>query len=236
MRRKASLGDGLHAEIRDRIVRGEFLPDIKLPTETALGDLFGVSRTVVREALARLRREGLVYTRRGSGTFVTRRDDAGLKHPPVLGSVTDVQCFLEMRMSLEGEIAALAAQRRTGADLKTMEATIAALDDVRGTGAAEDFTFHVAVARATGNPFFVSVLQSLEPQALAGMELGRSLSVLFPSERLSLVKVEHSAALDAIVNRDANRARQAMRDHIGNFRTRLMEGEDAVAPMRQKAR
>ena len=224
MPRKPKLGDELYREIRDRILRREFPADTKLPTENALCEQFRVSRTVVREALANLRKEGLVYSKRGSGTFVTRRPGPVSDVPATLGSIVDVERFLELRTVLEGEIAALAAQRRRKKHIQAITAAIEGLETVSGAGAEQDFAFHLAVAEATGNPFFVFALQNIRPQTLVGMRLGRSLSVLFPAERLNLVKEEHSVVLKAIVKKDAEAARAAMHAHIDSYRRRLIHG------------
>lgn len=224
MARRPKLGEELFREIRDRILRREFPADTKLPTENALCEQFRVSRTVVREALDNLRKEGLVYSKRGSGTFVTRRPGAMSDVPAALGSIVDVERFLEMRTVLEGEIAALAAERRRKKDIAALSDTIERLDVTSDSGADQDFAFHLAVAEATGNPFFVFLMQTIRPQTLVGMRLGRSLSILFPAERINLVKEEHTVVLKAIVKKDAEAARAAMHAHIDSYRRRLIHG------------
>lgn len=228
MPRRPRLGEELEREIRERILRREFPADTKLPTETALCEQFRVSRTVVREALANLRDEGLVYSKRGSGTFVTRRPGPMSEAPAALGSIADVERFLELRTVLEGEIAALAAQRRRKKDITAIAGAIELLDVASDSGAEQDFAFHLAVAEATTNPFFVFLLQTIRPQTLVGMRLGRSLSVLFPAEQLNLVKDEHTVVLNAIVKKDADGARAAMHAHIGSYRRRLIHGTTAL--------
>lgn len=228
MSRRPKLGEELRCEIRDRILRREFPADTKLPTETALCQQFRVSRTVVREALASLREEGLVYSKRGSGTFVTQRPGPMSEAPAALGSIADVERFLELRTVLEGEIAALAAQRRQKKDIKAIAEAIERLDGAADSGAQQDFAFHLAVAEATANPFFVFLLQTIRPQTLVGMRLGRSLSILFPAEQLNLVKEEHKLVLNAIVKKDAAAACAAMHAHIGSYRRRLIHGTTAL--------
>lgn len=79
-------------------------------------------------------------------------------------------------------------------------------------------------------------MQTIRPQTLFGMRLGRSLSILFPAEQLSLVKQEHRVVLDAIVSKDADAARAAMQAHIGRYRRRLIHGTSALgrdSPLKQ---
>ena len=112
--------------LRREIVEGRLQPGDKLPTEAALGASANVSRTVVREAVASLRAEGLVETRQGAGALVL----AAPKRLPATGeveaaTVDDIVAVLELRLAVEVEAAALAATRRDGIDLKALEAALA---------------------------------------------------------------------------------------------------------------
>src|SRR5918996_3117709 len=119
-KRSAAIYDG----IVGLIVSGEFAENARLPSEVELARRFGASRPVVREALARLRDDGLVISRQGSGSYVTRRpDDAVLRFVPV-ESIADIQRCFEFRVGLEGVAAALAAARWQDEDLADIQAAL----------------------------------------------------------------------------------------------------------------
>ncbi len=228
--RQVKLSDQIYDRIFGLIVSGEFPEKSKLPTEVELADRLNVSRTIVREALARLRDEGFVVSRQGSGTFVQRQQPekpvAGFQ--PV-GSIADVHRCFEFRIGIEGEAAYLAALRKDARDTDEIARMLEELETIvkQGkVGAVADFDFHYAVARATGNPFFVSAIALLRPHIDFGMNLARSLSLRKPRSRVRQVQDEHAQVYLAIKEGDAEKARQGMRHHIENARTRLFEGEN----------
>ena len=152
----------------ERIQGGALKPGDRVPTEPELMREFGVSRTVVREAMSRLQAAGLVATRQGVGTFVL--DAVTQLQRPLLGlaardvRVQQVLAMLELRISLESEAAHLAAQRRTPAHLAAMRAALDAFDAHRQAGVStteDDFAFHIQIAVATGNEYFEEVLRNL---------------------------------------------------------------------------
>src|ERR671916_2886799 len=149
---EAKLSAGIYEKLFERIVAGEFPVNARLPSETDLARRFGASRPVVREALARLRDDGLIVSRQGSGSYVTRRpDDAVLRFVPV-GSIADIQRCFEFRVGLEGAAAALAAERWDSVQLAEIRSAFEALETCIRTGQLgvdEDARFHQAVARAT---------------------------------------------------------------------------------------
>src|SRR5206468_5043347 len=155
------VADALAAEIRaGRLVAGD-----KLPTEAVLVEQFSVSRTVVREAVSRLKSLGLVDSRQGSGVYVK---DAGFSplnfDPRYAVSKQAVIQIVEVRRALEAEVAALAAQRRTQADVERIRQSITALEkavQAGGDGVSEDVSFHRAIAEAARNPFLIGTLEYL---------------------------------------------------------------------------
>jgi DNA-binding FadR family transcriptional regulator len=225
-KRSARIYDG----ILGSIVSGEFAENARLPSEVELSHRFKVSRPVVREALARLRDDGLIVSRQGSGSYVTRRpDDAVLRFVPV-GSIADIQRCFEFRVGLEGAAAALAAERWDSVQLAEIRSAFEALEICIRTGqlgVEEDSRFHQAVARATHNHYFISVLLSLQAHIALGMNLTRNLSMLRSDNRLRLVQDEHTSILTAIEARDPTAARAAMETHIENARRRMFEGAPA---------
>ncbi|WP_430727504.1 FadR/GntR family transcriptional regulator [Undibacter mobilis] len=217
----------IYQRIFELIVSGDFPVNARLPSETDLATRFGASRPVVREALARLRDDGVIVSRQGSGSYVKRRPDVAVLKLSPGGSIDDIQRCFEFRHGLEGSAAALAAERWEDADLKEIRAAFAALEQAIKNvelGAEADERFHTAVARATHNPYYVSMQTSMQPHIRYGMNVNRNLSMLRPAERVRLVQDEHRAILKAIEARDPEAASDAMQHHIANARRRMFEG------------
>jgi DNA-binding FadR family transcriptional regulator len=226
--REQKLGDWLYDRILDRILRGEYPPESRLPSEALLGEEFNVSRPVVREALARLREDELVQSRRGSGSFVQRKRHLALARFAPLQSIADVQRCFEFRIGLEERAAMLAAERHDEGRLAAMDRALAAMDasvEAGRRGHDEDFAFHLAVAEASGNRYFPDVLGMLRTHIEFGMQLSSSLSLHRSSERIWQVQEEHRAIAAAIRGRDPAGAGAAMACHIRNARRRIFEGE-----------
>ena len=224
----ATIGTGLvdrvYREILGSIMEGEFKEGDKLPTELALTERFAASRPTIREALSRLRSDGITSTRQGSGTFVTRRPDPDLPRFTPLETISDVQRCFEFRIVVESGAAELAATMASETDLAEVVRCYAQLDRViaaQDVGAGEDFEFHLAVARASGNQFFISAIASMQAQVLLSMNLMRNLSLVKSVGRQKLVQAEHEVVLDALKRRDGPAAGQAMRTHLENAKNRM---------------
>jgi GntR family transcriptional regulator, transcriptional repressor for pyruvate dehydrogenase complex len=223
-----SLTHALIERLTDQITAGELKPGAQLPTEQELIAATGVSRTVVREAVAALRAEGLVITRQGVGAFVAQtprrpfRIDGG-----ALQSLHDVIEVMELRTGVEVEAAGLAAERASAADLRAIKRAYEAIEAAIGRGEAavdEDFAFHCRIADATGNPQFVRFLDYLGrfiiPRQTIRVNIGAA------TERrayLARIQTEHREILRAIRVRAVNRARTAMRAHLANSRKRYQK-------------
>ncbi len=216
------LVDDVGARIRD----GRLSPGERLPTEAAIMASFGVSRTVVREALSKLQAAGLVHTRHGVGTFVVGpTEEAGFRiGPQHLETLRDVVAVLELRIGVETEAAALAAQRRTAQNLAAMRA---ALDDFeRALDAGQDavpadFRFHAEIARATQNAHFAGLIGTFGTKIIPRARLEPTSPQ--DAEHLAYlrrVNAEHESVYDAIAARDPEAARAAMRTHLSNSRER----------------
>lgn len=225
-RRTRTLAHDLVESLGDRIRDGRLATGVKLPTEAAFMGEFGVSRTVVREAISKLQASGLVETRHGVGTFVVGLGDGSAFRiaPEQLATLRDVVAMLELRIGVETEAASLAAQRRTAHNLAVMREALAAFSEAVEGGrdaVAADFHFHQEVARATQNPHFASLMQTLGTMIIPRARLGG-----FPpsaEERqayLRRVNAEHMSILDAIDSQDSEAARAAMRTHLANSRER----------------
>jgi DNA-binding FadR family transcriptional regulator len=226
--RQTKLSDQIYDRIFGLIVSGEFPAKSKLPTEVELSDRFDVSRTIVREALARLRDDGVVVSRQGAGTFVQRQPNQAILGFQPLGSLADVQRCFEFRVGLEGEAAFFAAARRDQQKIGEIARAFEELESIirqGSVGSVADYDFHLAVARATCNPFFVSVMESLKGHIDFGMNLLRSLSLKKSFPRVQKVQGEHAKIYEAIRDGTPEIARDAMRQHIENARRRMFDGE-----------
>ncbi len=219
--------------LRRRLVAGELRAGDRLPSETALTLEHGVSRTVVREALAALAADGLVQPRQGSGVFVTYKptDTFGAMGTEIGKKISIAINVLEVRMGIEIEAAGLAAERRNGAQEAAIQEAFFEFDRLleasQATGKT-DFAFHRAIAAATNNPFYVEVLDALGERTIpcdVTSPWGTD-SVLSRPYQQGLQR-EHLGILKAISARDADAARAAMRAHLMNsqnrYRARLHE-------------
>lgn len=224
------LSDQIYQQLFERIVSGEMPVDSRLPTEAHLTQQFGVSRPIVREALARLREDGLIASRQGSGSYVLRRPDQATVGFGPLNSIADIQRCYEFRAALEGPAAGLAAIRRQPDDIDRLRAALDGLSAAVKTGAVgveADFEFHMSVVRASKNRFFLTTIESLTMQIGFGIRLARNLSLTI-DDRLARVQSEHQAVFDAILAGDRERAERAMVTHITNARHRIFEGQPAA--------
>jgi len=212
--------------IADEIATARLPPGAKLPTEQEMVAAMGVSRTVVREAVAALRARGLVVTRQGAGAFVA----ADIDRRPFqlafdgLPSIAEVLEVMELRASVEVEAAGLAAERGSVSERRRVEEALAAIDAALGRGESaigEDFAFHRAIAAATGNPQFAHFLEYL------GRFIIPRQSIRVAAHRpegqrayLEIFQREHSDIAAAIARRDGAAARETMRLHLTNSQVR----------------
>lgn len=225
---RVRLADQLYGRIFDQIASGALNVGDRLPSEHEISDTFGVSRPVVREALLRLRADGLVTAHQGLGTFVSHQPAPRLK---AFGDVENVGAYLraqEVRLALEAEAARLAALRRTDDDLQRIaqahEAFVNELEEGRVSPEA-DMAFHASIAEACGNDYFSGVLESIHESIRGFMRLSLSLTRTGSRQRAQRVADEHAAILAAIREQDAERARVAMQYHLGQARHRLVDRE-----------
>lgn len=226
--RPSSYADQVYGHVLQDILKGAFPPGSRLPSETDLSERFGVSRPVIRDALARLRLDGLVEARRGSGTYVLTTPSRSL---PDLADLTDISRFLryqELRLCVEGNAAALAAERRTDKALgDIIEAHEQFSSQVaRGVFLPEsDRRFHLSIAEATGNEFFSMALEGPDVSLSGFMNVSLSLTRSGSPARARKVVGEHSDIVEAIRNKDPVWARVAMESHILQARRRMTNGD-----------
>jgi GntR family transcriptional regulator, transcriptional repressor for pyruvate dehydrogenase complex len=234
-RRPRNLAQDLVESLGDRIRDGRLAPGEKLPTEVEIMAAFGVSRTVVREALSKLQAGGQVRTRHGIGTFVVGPAESAPFRiaPERLATLDDVIAMLELRIGIETEAAALAAQRRSDADVRELRAALAEFARAIESGqdaVAADFRFHLGIARAAHNPHYAELVEVLGEAIIPRARLDAP--VPMTDERrdyLRRVNAEHDSILEAIARQDGDAARAAMRTHLANSRERRRRLRDAPA-------
>jgi len=231
LQRDASRPVRLSAAVYDGIValitRGDFAINTRLPSEARLSEIFEASRPVVREALARLREDGLVVSQRGSGSYVRGKPDPTVAELLPVGSIDDVQRCFEFREGLEPVAARHAAARWEPEDMRAIEAAMEALERcvlAGELGADEDSRLHEAIADAAHNQYYSAVQRQLKPHISTGMNITRSLSLRRTNERMRQVQDEHVAIVNAIRRRDGDAAADLMHAHIQNARRRMFEG------------
>ncbi|MCB2185320.1 MAG: FadR family transcriptional regulator [Deltaproteobacteria bacterium] len=230
----ARLPDQVADFLTREIDGGGLAPGDKLPSESELARQFGVSRTVIREALARLKQEGLLDSRQGQGITVqsTPREVAFRLAEVDHTNLEEVGFLYELRVALEGEASSLAARRRGEADLAELRRNLEAMAQAvaeGGDGTAPDTQFHHGLATAAGNPFLTDLMQYLDGRLRGIIARARAHSSRQPGLP-PLVQREHEAIFAAIEKQDARAAREAMLSHLGNAARRLgldfPEGQD----------
>ena len=224
--RRQRMGDQLYGQILEQIVSGRLPEGTRLPAELDLCKMFGVSRPVVRQALQRLRADGLVHARQGSGTYVLARPADRLAEFAEPRQVAEYLRSIEVRLVLEGSAARHAAERRSNAELAGIEAAHERfrLEAERGLLTPDaDMAFHMAIAEASGNGFYASLLEHLHEAVTGFMNVSLHLTRTSPRERASRVLQEHELILEAIKLQDGDAARVAMQFHITQARRRMVD-------------
>lgn len=225
--RRSSLTQQLVAEFARKIREGEIQSGEKLPTEQVIIRETGVSRTVVREAMSRLQAEGLVETRHGIGTFVVDASEARADQSDELsiGTPGDAVAIIELRLSLEPEAAALAAQRRTPEQLSAIRQALDELHRCVRTGQdtlQADYEFHRRISLCTANSFFTDVMNQLGSSILPRARSGfGNITSLQMEDDPHIQQREQEQIFDALAHQDRDAARAAMRLHLINSLQRL---------------
>lgn len=218
--RKPKLSERVVSALRQQVLTGAVEPGGKLPTELRLTETFGVSRTVVREAIARLAADGLVEPRQGAGVFVVRQPASTLggRSSELSNKVSIALNVLEVRIPVEVEAAGLAALRRNASQEAEIQEAFFEFEGLLGLGeptGSADFAFHRAISRATNNPFYREVLDQLGSRTIpcdvtSPWAADREVSYVY---QFGLQK-EHLVILNAISAGDSGMAREAMRQHL----------------------
>lgn len=238
---RLKMAEQLAAKLRARLRQKEFRPGDRLPTEQSLCHQYRVSRTVVREAIATLRADGLVIARQGSGVYVTMQQE------PLFGfslfaqpadKFSSIIEMLELRAAVESEAAALAAQRRSPAELAKMHECYDEISEALKRGELaedQDFQFHLAIARATHNRHFVEFFEFLGQRTIPRAQINSDhlprggISSDERSSYLARIQQEHHKIVSAIADRDGTRAHSSMQAHLRASQERYQSMPSRVA-------
>ena len=216
-------------QIEESILKGELKPGDQLPAERELAQQFGVSRTAVREAVKTLREKGLVESYSGRGTFITNGTSQAIKQSldfmMRIGQQDGLVQLAEVRQILEPEIAALAASRVQEQHLAMMREAVAVMDEALRDPDAyieADLDFHLSLAEAAENPIILSLIDSI-----VGLLREQRLRIFYVDGGPERGQFHHKRILEAVEQRDADGARDAMRAHLQQVRedSRVLSSE-----------
>lgn len=227
MTKRKPLSTMVADSLREKIHSGGLQPGTQLPTEAELCAEYDVSRTVVREAVARLRSEGMIVPQQGRGMFVSEAPAPRTFSIPeeALKTLPETIALLELRLSVEVEAAGLCAERRTqteaGAIRELMEQVDARHEDPTVVQIHYDYDFHLAIAKATRNAFIFDFLTYLGPIIVPRFQLGHVVASGLKETYYARIHSEHREIVDAIGRQDGRAARRAMRKHLTNSLERM---------------
>ncbi|KQN01564.1 MULTISPECIES: FadR/GntR family transcriptional regulator [Sphingomonas] len=219
------LADRAYTAIVQIILDEQLAVGDRLPAEDKLATMFGMSRTIVREALARLASDGITQARRGAGSYVKRRPSERLGSHMQMADIAATLGTYEVRFVLEAEAARLAAQRRSHHQMDAIEHALEALRTALLSNAPahdEDWVLHRAIAEATANAAFLPVFDHLQDAVMRILRAGVDISRSRAPEVIKAMMDEHDAIVEAIRAQDADGAALAMRWHLSQGRKRLM--------------
>jgi GntR family transcriptional regulator, transcriptional repressor for pyruvate dehydrogenase complex len=217
--RSSRLYEQIVAQVEESIHKGDLKPGDQLPPERELAEQFGVSRTAVREAVKALREKGLVEAYPGRGTFITDGTSYTIRQSldRMMRTGNEGFAFLaEVRQILEPEIAALATARADEEDLEAMRQQVATMDGAKDdpdTFIEADLDFHLALAEAAANPIILSLIDSI-----VGLLREQRMGIFHVEGGPERGQYHHKKILQAVENRDAAAAREAMKAHLSQVK------------------
>lgn len=236
VQKSAGLTTELVESLRAEILKGSLKIGDKLPSSKVIEAQAGVSRSVVREAMAQLKAEGLIDSKQGVGVFVTsKKNDKSFQIDKAeFESIHNAIQILELRMSVEVEMGSLAAQRRSDKQMDTITEAMLAMEKKIADGEdsiAEDFAFHKAIADASGNPYFRRFIDYIGSGVIPAREMITNYEEGFGDTKLlSVIQDEHRQICRAIQSQDSDLARASIKAHLGNSIKRHSKIENSLAP------
>lgn len=234
IRRRPRLAEAVVEDVVKSIVTETYPAGTALPPEGMLGDMYGVSRTVIREATMALTEKGLVVSQQGRGTIVRESSGWDMLDPLILSALfqrEDGLSYLDnlslIRSLLEGEMTYKTAERRTAEQLEELGQQMAKLESLIPHPAAyvhEDVMFHDIIMRISGDKLSKAVIDGLQSEALRNHGYSGRLNV----EHVRATHVAHETIHDAIVKGNGPAARKAMREHIESSWARRRAARDSA--------
>ncbi|WP_121118288.1 FadR/GntR family transcriptional regulator [Croceibacterium ferulae] len=234
IRRRPRLAEAVVEDVVKSIVTETYPAGTALPPEGMLGDMYGVSRTVIREATMALTEKGLVVSQQGRGTIVRESSGWDMLDPLILSALfqrEDGLSYLDnlslIRSLLEGEMTYKTAERRTAEQLEELGQQMAKLESLIPHPAAyvhEDVMFHDIIMRISGDKLSKAVIDGLQSEALRNHGYSGRLNV----EHVRATHVAHETIYDAIVKGNGPAARKAMREHIESSWARRRAARDSA--------
>ena len=228
--RPPKLSEQIAVDLTRGVHAGEIEPGARLPTEAMLCERYGVSRSVVREAMSMLRSNGVIESRRGSGSFVVEEPTVALAHKLPEPTLAEVIKIFELRRALETDAARMAAERATRAQrsrIRNALVEIEEADEAGESGVAQDLAFHRAIAEAANNEYFVMVLDFYSRFLFRAISVSRG-NEARRSPLMAEVVAEHGAIVAAITAGDGAAAAAAAAAHMENGMRRLREMPPAL--------
>lgn len=226
-----TLGSRVAEQLLNKIRLEDLAPGSRLPSEQTMAQHFGVSRTVIREAIALLKADGLLETRKGSGAFVRNVDAAHALRADRMTeqSIQSLLNVIEVRRGIEAEIAALAAVRRSPGQLADIEYALRRIEEAVAAGedgVEEDAKFHQCIAEATGNPYWVRFVEMFSQPIRSAVKVTRA-NEARREDFARQVQAEHETIANAIAEGDPEMARAAAKEHMEQaaHRVRLADRE-----------
>ena len=227
MAKRKPLSTQVWESLSERIASGALKPGAQLPTEAELCAEYEVSRTVVREAIARLRSAGLVIPQQGRGMFVSEApaQQGFLISAEDLQTLAETIALLELRLSVEVEAAGLCAERRSDAEAREIAALMEEIDSAHADPSVVlihyDYDFHLRIARAARNAFMLAFLEYLRPLIVPRFQLGQIVTADLKDGYYARIHDEHQRIVAAISAGNPVAARDAMRRHLANSLERM---------------
>ncbi len=226
--RPARLEDRVFSGLLDDIRLGKLTLGERLPSESELASQYGCSRPVIRSALAKLRESGLIVSRQGAGSFVSRGHDDRASGYGALDSISDIAGYFSFRKTIEAESVARAALNVKPGDIDRLRALVERIEAFIEAGEPTvevDIEFHNLIAELSDNRFLSETLVMLEPNWLFIGKFVRSLGRTGYRLGGQHMNSEHRTILAALEARDPKAARAAMIAHIDGSERRVFKGE-----------
>ncbi len=217
----ASISQGIAHRLEQLILDGRYAPGQKIPSERQLSERLGVSRSIIREGLKELHGRRLIETRHGQGSFVSGLLTDAERDAPLMqlfhNHARTLYDLYEVREQLEGQAAALAAERGNPRDFHRITQAFVALEQGNTADAADnaqlDHAFHHAITEASHNPVLVHVLNSLKSLMLQSVQTS-VLNLGAHAPQRQQIDRHHRQIYKAIIRRQAKWAQKVAMAHV----------------------